>query len=374
MSVFVYSHTIINITSPNTDISCVECHGWVQNELNSSAIHADLSCNSCHRFEGASISFATHNQTGIYPGNQSHAAYTPRCLDCHTQGVWIVNKTGVGKFASPAPAFNESNYGSDASAHKPFVKQVSNTGPSVGENEACIACHTNYSIEFEFKRPLYFNFWINDTVWYVSSLKYGDTNSTTLFKLGNGAKHNFKALNKIECEGCHSDVWQAANHVELNVYSVPKASHVCWMWRAGSNDLHNVSLVGVAGGYANTTEYCLLSCHKPTINVSDFTTTPSNLTDVVHAARRLSCYHCHNTSVNLTNAFTVWSVPAGAYLSPGWNGTKMGSFDANVFNNPLFMHGETCIACKRNNASLPPLHFRVYTEPNNTVYSDAVQV
>jgi len=380
-TLFARQHTFVNISFAGNDINCVDCHHRIQNELNNSAFHNDLSCEDCHRFTGTGITFASGDNASATPGKEAHAAYTPRCLDCHGgSGTWI-----DGKFAPPAPAFNETDYGSDVSAHKPLVKQALAFNLSVGENEACLACHTNYSINFEFKRPRYFVFTWNkgsgtDGSFTLSNINYGDTNSTNVLKFGSGWKHEFKALNQIRCEDCHSDIWQAANHLESNNKGSTKASHVCWKWyktdsHQGNDPMHNVTYVYSEYGigtyhYDNITEYCTLSCHKPKVNPS--ATIPDVFKETVHAAYRVSCYHCHNNTA-YTNAF--WNKPKNSWDTPQFTHSGgHGTIDDEALSQPLFLQAETCISCKRSGDRWGDGTYKTYTEPNNTMYYDLTQI
>ena len=377
------SHQILDISE--SSINCTSCHPQIADQLTNSAIH-NFKCEECHRIkktaEGKTIVYAEHNESGIFAGKEAHTAYTPRCLDCHGGNGNYYNDTWIQRKAPPAKAFNESNYGSDYSAHKPFVEQALNYGLSVGENEACIACHTNYSVEFEYKRPEYFEFNISESGgdWYVSSTVYGPTNTTIVLKSVSGAKHEFKAINQIKCEDCHSDVWQAANHSESNNYGSTKASHVCWKWSKGggksrNNPMHNVTCVYSEYGiiyysdvYDNITEYCTLSCHKPKINPS--AVSPPIFDETVHAAYRVSCYNCHNSSF-YTNAF--YNKPEAGWDTPRFRRSGGHDYlDDDLLSKPLFFNGDTCIACKRAGSPAPdpasPVHFKTWTEPNNTIY------
>ena len=383
VTLFRGSHHIINISDSGNDIDCTWCHQWVRNELdnNAEAPHSGMDCEDCHRYKGTGIVFAEHNQAG----NQAHAAYTPRCLDCH-------NKTGTITLASgtwdikKADAFGNASYGSNVSAHRPLVKQSVDSDLSTGENEACLACHTNYSIKNVFKRPEYFDFCI-DLVSMSATLtiyEIAGPNTTTVSKSDSGAKHEFKAINQIKCEDCHSDVWQAANHTELNQNDVPNASHVCWRWEksgmagngmdgnggmmGGNDPMHNVSYVEASPGYENITEYCTLSCHKPRINPS--ATIPPVFQETAHAAYRISCYHCHNST---TYNSTFYNQPREDYDTPEFK-RKGGHGDIpnEVLGEKLFLHAETCIACKRDGAAGG--RYKTWTEPNNTMYMDSTPI
>ncbi|HID42635.1 MAG TPA: hypothetical protein EYP30_02480, partial [Archaeoglobaceae archaeon] len=104
-TLFSGSHSSIDISSPENDILCVSCHSKIVNELSNSSIHSDFSCEECHRLSktssGKLIEYAVHNASGIYPGNQSHAAYTPKCLDCHGGNGIYYNDTWIAKQAPP---------------------------------------------------------------------------------------------------------------------------------------------------------------------------------------------------------------------------------------------------------------------------------
>jgi hypothetical protein len=340
-------------------------------------VHSNFKCEECHRLavtaEGKLIEYAVHNESGVYAGNQSHAAYTPRCLDCHGGNGRYYNDSWIAKQAPPAIAFNESNYGSDYSAHKPLVEYAASYGTSFGENEACLACHTNYSIEFEFKRPEYFDFYINLSIFKINEID--GTNATIVLKNDSGAKHEFKAINQIKCESCHSDVWQAANHVEGADLYATNASHVSWQWYNSSlsyrdDPMHNVTCIYSEYGisyytdyYDNITEFCTLSCHKPRINPSAIY--PAIFQQTVHAAYRISCYNCHNSSI-YTDAF--YNKPLATWSTPDFN--RIGghdNIDDAVLAEKLFLHGETCISCKRDETKGG--RYRTWTEPNNTMQS-----
>ena len=133
--------------------------------------------------------------------------------------------------------------------------------------------------------------------------------------------------------------------------------------------------------HGNITDYCLLSCHKPKINPS--ATIPPVFDETVHAAYRLSCYHCHN-STTYTDAF--WNKPESKWDTPGFlrgGGCGCGkheghdNLDDSALSKPLFLNAETCISCKRGSCqSCHPdsgcgkekPHFKTWTEPNNTMY------
>jgi len=379
-TLFTGTHLVTDISSDENDIDCTWCHSWIANELTSSSVHSNFKCEECHRLvqtaEGEVIKYALHNQATIQVGNQSHAAYTPECLDCHGGGGVYYNDTNVQKNAPVAPAFNQLNYGSDYSAHKPLVQYADAIGTSFGENEACLACHTNYSTRFEYNRPDYFDFKINYTLtevnFYVNEI--GSLSTTIIINSDTGAKHEFKSPGDIKCESCHSDIWQAANHISgVEGTAATNASHVCWQWDSGvvskDSPMHNVTCVYSEYGisyysdtYDNITEYCTLSCHKPNINPA--ATAPPIFQETVHSAYRISCYNCHNSSTYTT---AIYNQPMGAYDTPDFKRTdKHDEIDDVVLSDKLFLNAETCIACKRDGGA--GSRYKTWTEPDNEMY------
>ncbi len=135
------------------------------------------------------------------------------------------------------------------------------------------------------------------------------------------------------------------------------------MMGGSSDPMHDPSQVGVA--YANITDYCLSSCHNPTVLGG---TPPPALTDSVHIARRISCYNCHTDNYG---TFYIDNKP-GSDQTPDWS-RHMDDLDTNVFNVPLSLHADTCISCKRAGAPWGG-SFISYSEPNNTVYYNGWQV
>lgn len=396
VTLFNGTHTINSLTSDVNDVECTGCHQRMRDQLDNSSIHSTFECEECHRLAktagGKVIKYATHNNSGITIGNESHAAYTPRCLDCHGDNGVYYNNSGVQKQAPTAIAFNESDYGSDYSAHKPFVEQALNWGLSKGENEACIACHTNYSMELNFKRPEWFQFYVDPKKSYliVSSISYGPTNTTVIQKPCNGAKHEFVDVNMdgIRCESCHSDIWRAANHTvesEIDTYDSTNASHVLWQFEGNilaDSPMHNATCVyseyGVPcnyeGGYTapnyydNITQYCTLSCHRPVLDESQSTTVPAVFSATTHAAKRVSCYNCHDEYYDYNLYF--WNQPLqqnSTAVTRHYTGASSDYSDEIYDNAPLFMHAETCITCKRDDLVRSGT-YKTWTEPNNTMY------
>ncbi len=351
VTLFHGSHQITDITSPDPfDIDCRDCHSSIQAELNESVNHSSFNCTDCHRFTGTGIVFATHNTTPpyIYEGNQAHAAYTPRCLDCH----------GKSGFAKPARAFNLDDYGSNYSAHKQFVKQSSSDfDMMVGENEACIACHTNYSLKINytyFKNISY----TKTNSWNLTNFKYDyDTrpyNVSVTHDLppANG-KHVFIQKEKIDCIACHKNIYEAlVNGTDGDPYDNLTHSPIeidysdVWGgkmaedhdWRTNNywghtRYHHNGSLPRATK--VNTT-YCK-QCHFYT-PISPYGDIPTNRSEV-HCAEKVSCLTCHGH--NKTKD------PYNVIKYSGYWGNQVGH--SNLMNETetkaLTFHGDTCMGC-----------------------------
>ena len=364
-SVLKGTHTVINVSSPANDVPCTSCHSKIAAELNSSAYHSWMSCEDCHR--NPNLQSVAYDDGTMVAGSEAHAAVKPRCLDCHSKtSITLANGSVVAvPFAS---GFGETNYGSNYSAHKKFVQDALNFNIGVGENEACIACHTDFKVQVKFTRPIYYNFTV-DSSWNVVVNSLGADNTTAVFKGGSGSKHIWKSLNQIRCEDCHADIWAAINHTETSPGGqAPNSSHVIWWWNGGTRQapIHNISYIGTA--YSNISDYCLSSCHNPVITSG---TPPPELNETVHAARRLSCYSCH------TNSYTFMvQDKTGGTGNPGWPNSDTGdmdNFDVNVFNAPLAIHADTCISCKRAGAPSSG-NFLTYSEPSNVMYYNNGQV
>ena len=362
-SVLLKTHNIIDITSPSNDIPCIQCHSKIASELNKSAYHKSLSCEDCHRNPNLGQTIAYDDGTMI-SGEEAHAAVKPRCLDCHSKtSITLANGTTVT--VRKADAFGDANYGTSYSAHRKFVVDSNSFSIGVGENEACLACHTNFKVTLRLVRPLYYNFTFLS--WNSLSVNsWGPDNITSVLKTATGSKHTLKLLSSIDCMDCHSDIWSAINHTEPSPSGeTPNSSHVLWYWEGRRTNpqapIHDISNIGTS--YADISDYCLSSCHNPLVSGSN---PPPALTATVHVARRLSCYNCHTDDYQ----FDIYDKTSGAYVNNSllWD-TAMGNLDTAIFNISLSIHGDTCISCKRAGAPAPPTDaFITYSEPNNKIY------
>ncbi len=325
VTLFHGSHNVINISASGNDIDCVPCHQQIRNELDKSTYHSGMFCEDCHRYEGAGIEFAEHNQTG----KQAHAAYTLRCLDCH-------------------------NYGTNYSAHKKFVEDSLNSSLSVGENEACIACHTNYSVDIEYSYFWNIKYTSSHEWGGISSFSYNGTRNNETHWSKSGAKHEFVTVSKIDCTKCHKNIYDAlvtgtpkTDEDYLTHAPIENASN----WNTdnpwGHYRYHYIPSANRATGVNSS--YCY-KCHNVKMyaddNPSDNTTydlgnvTNDTNSTLVHCAEALSCQTCHGSG---KTKVVIDNPDKSDGEMTGHTGTK---FVDNVANNyTRTFHGDICMGC-----------------------------
>lgn len=338
-------HAFINIDGPSNEIDCVPCHSRIKAELSNSSLHGGLSCEDCHRFNGTGISFAEGGSPAT-TGEEAHAAYTPRCLDCHDSDGTSVG----GKYAKPARAFCEQNYGCDYSAHKALVSKANASSMSVGENEACLVCHTNYSCELSYT---YFHaISYNLSGWdFGTSFACSGTRDYTAKWNKSGAKHEFLSLDNIDCAKCHENIYDAlvygTNGVPGDDYLTHapiEISHSASSSWDTDNDwnhyrYHYVPSTNRITGVNNS--YCF-KCHNvnkyagehPTESATyalATVTADTNSSDV-HCAEALWCQTCHGNGKSKKVHVN----------SSGHTGTFV---DAVASDYARTFHGDICMGC-----------------------------
>lgn len=321
-SILIQTHNVKDISSSSNDISCTNCHSKIADELQNSAYHKSLSCEDCHRnpYIGQKVSY--DNGTMI-PGEEAHAAVKPRCLDCHSKtSITLANGTTV--IVPFAKAFGEANYGSDYSAHRRFVQDALNINLSVGENEACLACHSDMKVTLTFTYPEYFDvsIEINGTsadglLYNIKSISYGPARTYTV-TVGNGSlKHQLKPLSAVKCVSCHENIYFGA--IEDNI----GRQHAGDVTDKGNDPaIHQTTSVD--------NDWCLY-CHfnqsaslYPTLNA-----------EFVHSAEKVRCVSCHNESGPYP--------PSAETPSKGRHNSTY--FYAQFWNIPLSSSGDVCIVC-----------------------------
>jgi len=366
------SHVVYNISSNSVDVNCSSCHKHVAEEMAiTRALHGphwDLSCVTCHRYKGTGIRFATANSSGVYPGKQAHAAYVPSCLDCHGgKGAWVYNVSGVLVHAPPARAFNvtyESDYRNWTvvssipyyAAHKQFVAYCENVLHD--ENLACLACHTNYSINITYKYPNYIYVYISN--WYITTGTYVSSslkvyNVSYVKKNIFSGKHIFLPLKKINCSKCHENIYLGLiNGKHAPIYVSPKWNLSENLW--GFVRYHGLAYYGITtlnkswinDTYCDKCHYCVyVNLTDPSSGVTytyknPFTAAAKGL---VHCAEKVSCYTCHHR-----NSTYWWLDPYYAFLNATWSSPLDAPYhealiNQTALNYPRYVHGDICMSC-----------------------------
>jgi len=372
VTLFQGSHQLIGISGDGNNINCTSCHPQIADQLKNSAIHSNFKCEECHRIkrtaEGKVISYAEHNESGIFVGNQSHAAYTPRCLDCHGGNGEYVNYTGQIRTAPVAKAFNESDYGSDYSAHKQFVLDALNCNLSVGENEACLACHTNYSVEIDYSYFWNISYTKSGSSWTLTNFNYNGTRMYNVIFTKTGAKHEFTALGDINCIGCHKNIYDALVNgtsdspyndlahapIEIDYYDSAAVSedHDWPLDNYWGHTRYHYIPQSYRAEWVNTT-YCI-KCHNVTKYANDNPTDSStySLSSVaadtnstkVHAVEKIRCTTCHGTG-KTKDPYTVIS-SSGISGTYNWNNEDgHRNFMNQTENKARTFSGDLCMGC-----------------------------
>ncbi len=359
VSVFRGSHYVTDISGDGNDVNCTDCHTRIAQELysNPNAPHYDLRCEDCHRFNGSGITFATANSSGAFPGKQAHAAYVPKCLDCHGKGVWLINRFGQPAYAPPARAFNLTPV-PYYTAHKQLFEYCKQLGD---ENLACLACHTNYSVDMTF--GYHWNIVFSSSSWTPSVTINGtrnyvvNVNKSSIFS----GKHEFipiKPVCKINCSKCHLNIYLGL----INGKHAPIYYDSRWDYNTSTStyengwDFRRYHSLATSPSTLNVSwinnSYCYQCHYSVKVNLTTAAgiklppkTNPLTAASkgLVHCAEKVSCLTCHRNS-------TVWWLdPYYAFL----NATRSSPSDApdhealinETANYPRFVHGDACMAC-----------------------------
>lgn len=290
------------------DLNCEKCHARERDQLNDSYSHTTLSCEGCHRLAGT----------------EYHTANVPSCLSCH------VYQSGSG-----------------ADAHFPFVSSANNSGE---KDIACSSCHSSFNNSITFTRPSFIEWDVrsDNTSWLIENLTFGANKDITIRKNLDGKLHNISSLTiDGNCISCHDDVRSA----------VVSGGHSNERWRGG----HDY----IGTGYTDMNTYCR-SCHIPQTQDSGgqtpYPTYPFNSDS--HSAIKVICIDCHAKADLLADV-------NGQTITPPYNSGNMGGIEISMAQQPYFVQSYLCIACKNAGNPSPengPLHFKVLTEPEVTVY------
>ena len=345
-------HKFINIDNPSNDIDCVACHSRIRAELDNSDLHGTLICEDCHRFEGTGIIFAEGGSLAT-AGEEAHAAYTPRCLDCHDSD----GATVAGEYATPARAFCDDNYGCEYSAHKALVMKANESSMSVGENEACLVCHTNYSCELDYTYFKDISYSLSN--WSFTSFGCSGTRDYTANWNKSGSKHVFLSSDKIDCTKCHENIYDALvtgttdsekrylTHAPIAI-TYKDSSGYDHEWDTynpwGHDRYHYVPYENRAESVNNS--YCY-ECHNvnkyANENLADKTTydlgdvTSDTHSTQVHCAEALWCQTCHG------NGKTKVVIDNPEQLNTGHSGTNF--VDDVTSDYARTFQGDICMGC-----------------------------
>ncbi len=325
---FIQANGSAGIHSFPAQVDCEKCHSNIRDELNNSLHHTYFSCTSCHQI------YSTY-----------HASSTPPCLDCHgTSPKVVTDQKGSTFIASKASVYAENNIGADA--HIPFVLSANNSGLSTGNNIACSSCHSSFNNNISFIRPEFIEWDVVNSsgTWTIQNLTFGPNKEIRATKYLDGKSHN---TSTADCISCHEDIMQA----------VSNGGHSNEQWKH-QHDYAN---------YSDMNSYCQ-SCHRPvtqnTNGISPYPESPFN--SPVHSAVQISCMDCHGKA-------DISVYIDGAMRTPAYSG--MNGIETSIAQQPAFVRSYLCIACKNTGNPVPNnlLHFKLYTEPQVTIYVNGTQ-
>jgi len=261
----------------------------------------------------------------------------------------VIDKNGNTFLAPTAPVYAGSP--GTADAHLPFVLSANNNNLSDGSNIACSICHSSINKNITFIRPSYIEWDVvkSQNNWNIQNISFGPMKEVSVTNYIGGKLHNISK--DLNCESCHEDIKQA----------VVSGGHSNEQWKHKHNYLD----------YQDMNSYCR-SCHKPLTQEkngnSPYPAYPFN--SKVHGAMKISCLDCHEKFADLLVDLN------GNYETPKYK-NSMGGIEDSMALQPVFSQSYICIACKNagNPAPLPnnPLHFKVYTEPQVTIYINGTQ-
>ena len=167
VSLFAGQHYWYNLSGERNDVPCIKCHADIADELSLSIQTANFhdfdgdgkasngDCEACHR-GNESIQYAVSNASVAEPGREAHAATLIECMYCHSQAS---NAPEAGGFGLTGNASDTGTY----AAHREFAHGSRNSSLLLAENEACIACHTQIELRFNYTTVKVMGIEINET-------------------------------------------------------------------------------------------------------------------------------------------------------------------------------------------------------------------
>lgn len=291
------------------NVVCEKCHSDIRGQLNTS-VHYRKACRECHLKEPES--------------GYNHAAAVPRCLDCHS---YIFDNPGIS-----------NNVNRDIEAHMPLIDFGINSNEL--KNVACSSCHSTFTNQLNFSRPEYIEWDVvayGEDNWSIENVTLGPMKKMSWYKKLDDKLHNI--TRNINCPSCHQDIRDA----------VMRGGHANEQWK---KEPHNYR------DYRDMITYCR-SCHKPIVNIVGYEN---------HGGMKISCIDCHSKNIRVDIRRN------GDMKEPPFPSGDMGNIDQSMAKYNKNLQSYFCIACKNTGLPKPegdrPLHFKIYTEPNVTIYLD----
>jgi len=172
VTLFSGQHSWYNLSGSGSNVPCLKCHEDIGDELIAGGVHTSIDCECCHR-ASKMVGYAAVNGSQVKPGQGAHSASTEACMLCH-DGRQIPESNFTCDYlnsssclqchdpvpvvlAAPAGGFGltpdcPNDTGANAS-HLSFVLEASKDTLMEDSNEACIACHTNTSVNVSHHIP-----------------------------------------------------------------------------------------------------------------------------------------------------------------------------------------------------------------------------
>ena len=139
------------------DVNCLDCHTDIV-EPGAGYMHSSLGtgqayCKSCHQLSTAGTSSGVTGSGGF---DDEHVAATVECLDCHEDEYGATSIDDVWWTPGDEGVANKGFINNATEAHTNMTGNATNsegawaTDYLSGNNEACIACHTNVTVDVSF--------------------------------------------------------------------------------------------------------------------------------------------------------------------------------------------------------------------------------
>lgn len=168
------------------------------------------------------------------------------------------------------------------------------------ETEACLSCHGNRGIEFQFQNQDSAEAYVNADEFRASvhaslscSACHADFSGENHPKRTFRSKSHYAVKSALACRQCHSDEQLKRSSIHASLLSAGNSTPVC----TSCHSAHAVQIVSAASRSSSEKQYCL-GCHKHGIAMTlrngdtlKLAIDIKRLESSVHA--KLSCYDCH---------------------------------------------------------------------------------